>query len=147
MPTDTFIPSLILSIPGLLGTIALGIYTVRNNRKSSKESNTVAQEQTDIQRFEAILDGYEKSRKSDAERIAGLEAERRGDAERIQKLEETVAQLTAQAKLQALDVRRIKSIVQQWIARIWEEWPHQDSSMPMPSADELLLLEITLPQR
>ena len=138
MNSDQILTAIIIASPSILVTLLLGIYTVRKNRQSAAEQNANTAEANDTDRFQTFMDAYERQRQNDATRIANLET-------KVAELTAALDILTSRSNAQGRDLKAIKTTVQNWFARLWQEWNHEAGPMPLPTAEELALLEITLP--
>lgn len=93
------------------------------SRRTGKESN-------DIDRFEALYGAQEKRIDDLRDELAGVKTE----------LETVKRQYTSQGEI----LRRIKRVISDWFRDISARWAQlTDEPMPMPSDEDLDLLEIT----
>lgn len=139
MTSEQIIGTILVGLPSLIMTVALGFYTVRKNRQTGLEANRNNAESNDIDRFKVFSEAYEQQRIHDAQNRAA-------DIERIRALESKVTELSLAAATQGKQLVAIKMAVQNWFARLWQEWNHAAGTMPLPSTEELALLELVVPE-
>jgi predicted nuclease with TOPRIM domain len=103
----------------------LGVrWAANRGRETGKEDN-------DTKRFQAFMDAYEK-------RIEGLEG-------RVSELETKNTGLEEENARQAEMLKQIRKTVGSWFARLEKRWYElTDEPMPLPTMEELQLLEITV---
>ena len=133
MTSEQIIGAIVISLPSILITAGLGVYTVRKNRQTGAEANHNNADANDNARFNTFLTAYERQRADDAARITAL-------TERVDELSEAAA-------AQGRQLTSIKTVVQRWFARLWAEWNHDAGPMPLPSTEELALLELRIPPK
>ena len=133
--------SIIVALISLVGVI----WVASRQRKSANEANRVAEGALTIDKFEALLAGYEKTRLKD-------ESEKKNLSDRVTSLEARVSELTnlyteqeAQLRRTEATLAQIKTIFRRFFKATWDGWDHSRTPFPYPTDAELALLEITKP--
>lgn len=111
---------------GPLAGVVGAIITTRVTRKNNSETNNIAG-------FEANLQAFDK-------RAQNAEA-------RVVNLETRVEELEAKDQVRDRQLARIKVVVQDWFRALRAQWPASAGPMPMPSDEDMELLELTWESR
>lgn len=115
---------LVAIIVGPLLGLAGIVYTAYKTRQTSGESN-------DISAFEANIQAFDKRAQNAEARVVNLEA-------RVEELE-------VKDQVRDRQLARIKIVVQDWFRALRAQWPASAGPMPMPSDEDMELLELTWP--